>query len=165
MTNEETVEAAAHRVAALLTKKGLTLAVAEATNCGLLGCLLTTVPGSSRYFLGGIAPYSQVAKVKALGVAQGVLEEKGSVSRETALEMARRVRELFDADVGLAETGMAGPGGDAASKPVGLFYVALSSSEGRDVCQEERFSGGREEIRRRSAQSALEMLEKFVRQP
>ena len=164
MTNEETVEEAAHRVAALLTKKGLTLAVAEATNCGLLGYLLTTVPGSSRYFLGGIAPYSQEAKVKALGVALGVLEEKGSVSRETALEMARRVRELFDADVGLAETGMAGPGG-AASKPVGLFYVALSSSEGRDVCQEERFSGDREETRRRSAQFALEMLEKFVRQP
>ena len=165
MTDEGTAEEVARRVAALLTEKGLTLAVAEATGCGFLGYLLTAVPGSSRYFLGGIAPYSQEAKVKALGVSKRVLEEKGSVSRETALEMARKVRDLFDSDIGLAETGIAGPGGGTAEKPVGLFYLALSCKEGRDICQEGRFSGSREEIRRRAAQAALEMLERFVQRP
>ncbi|MCZ6534428.1 MAG: CinA family protein, partial [Chloroflexi bacterium] len=111
MSAMEEVEAAAKRAATKLVKANLTIALAEATGCGLIGYLLTGIPGSSRYYLGGLSPYSRQGKVRGLGMSESLLDEKGSVSSETALEMAHMVRDLFDSDLGVAETGIAGPGG------------------------------------------------------
>ncbi len=162
MSAMEEVEAAAKRAATKLVEANLTIAVAEATGCGLIGYLLTGTPGSSRYFLGGLSPYSRQGKVRGLGMSESLLDEKGSVSSETALEMAHRVRDLFDSDLGVAETGVAGPGGGTPEKPVGLFYVAIAAKDGRDICQEHRFEGNREENRWQAARATLELVAKFI---
>ena len=162
MSAMEEVEAAAKRAATKLVEANLTIAVAEATGCGLIGYLLTGIPGSSRYFLGGLSPYSRQGKVRGLGMSESLLDEKGSVSSETALEMAHRVRDLFDSDLGVAETGVAGPGGGTPEKPVGLFYVAIAAKDGRDICQEHRFEGNREENRWQAARATLELVAKFI---
>ncbi len=143
-------------------RANLTIAVAEATGCGLIGYLLTGIPGSSRYFLGGILPYSHQGKVRGLGMSGSLLDKKGSISSETALEMAHRVRDLYDSDLGVAETGVAGPGGGTPEKPVGLFYVAVAAKDGRDICQEHRFDCNREEIRWQAAQATLELVAKSI---
>lgn len=162
MSAMEEVEAAAKRAATKLVEANLTIAVAEATGCGLIGYLLTGIPGSSRYYLGGLSPYSRQGKVRGLGMSESLLDEKGSVSSETALEMAHRVRDLFDSDLGVAETGVAGPGGGTPEKPVGLFYVAVAAKDGRDICQEHRFEGNREKNRWQAAQATLELVAKFI---
>ena len=162
MSAMEEVEAAAKRAATKLVKANLTIAAAEATGCGLIGYLLTGIPGSSRYFLGGLSPYSRQGKVRGLGMSESLLDEKGSVSSETALEMAHRVQDFFDSDLGVAESGVAGPGGGTPEKPVGLFYVAVATKDGRDICQEHRFEGNREENRWQAAQATLELVAKFI---
>ena len=162
MSAMEEVEAAAERAATKLVKANLTIAVAEATGCGLIGYLLTGIPGSSRYFLGGLSPYSRQGKVRGLGMSESLLDEKGSVSSETALEMAHRVRDLYDSDLGVAETGVAGPGGGTPEKPVGLFYVAVAAKDGHDICQEHRFEGNREKNRWQAARATLELVAKFI---
>ena len=162
MSAMEEVEAAAKRAATKLVEANLTIAVAEATGCGLIGYLLTGIPGSSRYFLGGLSPYSRQGKVRGLGMSESLLDEKGSVSSETALEMAHRVRYLFDSDLGVAETGVAGPGGGTPEKPVGLFYVAAAAKDGHDICQEHRFEGNREKNRWQAARATLELVAKFI---
>jgi nicotinamide-nucleotide amidase len=155
---------AAQRVARLLTEKSLTIAVAEATGCGLLGYLLTSPPGSSRFFLGGVAPYSRQGKLGTLGMDAATLDKHGSVSHEAASEMARRVRQVFGADVGLAETGIAGPGGGTAQKPVGLCFTALSWGDGKETCQTYNFAGDREAVRHQAALAALNMTETCINQ-
>ena len=162
MSAMEEVEAAAKRAATKLVEANLTIAVAEATGCGLIGYLLTGIAGSSRYYLGGLSPYSRQGKVRGLGMSESLLDEKGSVSSETALEMAHRVRDLFDSDLGVAETGIAGPGGGTPEKPVGLFYVAVAAKDGRDICQEHRFEDDREENRWQAARATLELVAKFI---
>jgi len=162
MPSERDLQDAAQRVARLLTQQGLTIAVAEATGCGLTGYLLTSVPGSSKFFLGGIAPYSRQAKLNVLKMDAAALDEHGSVSRESALDMARRVREVFGTDIGLAETGVAGPGGGTAQKPVGLCFVALSSKDSKDDCQAHNFTGDRGAVRQQTALTALKMTESFI---
>ncbi|MEE9261452.1 MAG: CinA family protein [Dehalococcoidia bacterium] len=152
----------ASQVGQLLEDQGQTIAVAEATGCGLIGYLLTGIPSSSRYYLGGLSPYARQGKVRGLGMSESLLDEKGSVSSETALEMAHRVRDLFDSDLGVAETGIAGPGGGTLEKPVGLFYVAVAAKDGRDICQEHRFEDNREENRWQAARATLELVAKFI---
>jgi PncC family amidohydrolase len=141
---------------ATLAAKGLTLATAEATTGGLIGHLVTEIPGSSRVFRGGIAPYSNSLK-QTIGVPASLLAEHGAVSRETAEAMASAVREWANADIGLAETGIAGPGGAAPDRPVGLFWIALATADG---VRSERFvfAGDRSENRRACAEAALRML-------
>lgn len=147
-----------------LLNLNLTLAIAEATNCGLISYLLTREPGSSRFFRGGISPYSKHSKLNLLGISESLICTHGSVSKEMALEMAVRVRTLFDSDLGLAETGIAGPSGASPAKPAGLFYIALSNKNGEDYCTEHLFTGNREQTRHQSASVSLEMLHLYLRE-
>ncbi|MGB4372554.1 MAG: nicotinamide-nucleotide amidohydrolase family protein, partial [Halanaerobiales bacterium] len=105
-----------------LKKKNLSISVAESCTGGLLGSRITDVPGSSAYFMGGMIVYSNEAKIKQLQVAKDTIRKYGAVSEETAREMAKNIRELFQTDLGIAITGIAGPDGGSARKPVGLVY-------------------------------------------
>ncbi|HUS56877.1 MAG TPA: nicotinamide-nucleotide amidohydrolase family protein [Thermoplasmata archaeon] len=151
----------ASAVGDLLDRQGMKLAVAESCTGGKLGDMITEVPGSSDYFLGGIVSYSNEAKVELLDVDTEVLRERGAVSEEVALQMASGVRSRFGADVGVSITGIAGPTGGTAVKPVGLVFIAVSSDEssvvGRNV-----FSGSRSDVKVQSAEKALEMLKGFL---
>ena len=150
-------------IAQLLTAGGLTIAVAEAATAGGLGHLLTSVPGSSAYFRGGVLAYDQPVMRNVLGVAQELLEAEGSVSEVTALAMAQRVRELCDTDIGLSTTGIAGPSGETAQKPVGLYYVAISTREGYSACQRHLYTkGDREANREQAAQAELALLREHL---
>ena len=141
----------------LLRKRGKSLSVAESCTGGLLGGLITAVPGSSEYFLGGVICYADRVKRDLLGVPPDVLEKRGAVSRQTASLMAEGVCRLFKTDCGIAVTGIAGPGGGTAEKPVGLVYTGICR-DGRVEVIKNMFSGGRERIRTQTCVKALEML-------
>jgi PncC family amidohydrolase len=155
---EQTLEAG---VGALLTARRLTLAAAESCTGGLVGHRLTNVPGSSAYFLGGVIAYAYDAKERLLGVQHNTLYEHGAVSEPTAREMARGVRRALGADLGLAVTGIAGPGGGMPGKPVGLTWIALS---GRDFERAERFiwDGDRITNKEKSVEAALAMVKDYL---
>lgn len=117
---------AAVRLGALLQARGWRLAIAESCTGGLLGHLLTEVPGSSAYFLGGVVAYADALKQWLLGVRAESLARWGAVSAAVVLEMAEGIRSRTGAELGLAVSGIAGPGGGTAMKPVGLTYLALA---------------------------------------
>lgn len=158
-TDEETLESV---IGGRLRVARATVAVAESCTGGWLGKRFTDTPGSSGYFLGGIVAYSDQAKADLLRVSAQTLQHYGAVSPETADEMARGVRSLFSSTYALATTGIAGPGGATADKPVGLVYIALARDEDTQVV-EHRFTGYREDVRWRTTQRALEMLWRRVR--
>jgi nicotinamide-nucleotide amidase len=139
---------------------GYTLAVAESCTGGLLGERLTNIPGSSDVFLGGVIAYHNDVKRNLLGVRAEDLEKYGAVSEQVALQMASGVREKLGADVGVSVTGIAGPGGGTAEKPVGLVWIAAHASG----VKARRFhvGGDRAEIRQRAAQAALEMVRRAL---
>ncbi len=141
----------------LLKEKGLTLALAESCTGGLISKMLTDIPGSSEYFLGGVVSYGNAAKEKVLGVSSGDLKERGAVSASVAEQMARGARQYLAADIGLSVTGIAGPGGGTKEKPVGTVFIGLS---GAGTCRSWRIRslGGRDIIRQRSANQALDRL-------
>ena len=147
----------------MLAERKLKVATAESCTGGLLGHCITNVPGSSDYFEGGIIAYSYDAKERLLGVHHDTLYEHGAVSAETALEMARGARKMLGADIGIAVTGIAGPGGGMPGKPVGLVYIALSARASERV---ERYvwDSDREGNKLRSSEAALEMLIEFLKQ-
>ncbi|MFQ5987958.1 MAG: CinA family protein [Dehalococcoidia bacterium] len=144
-------------IAVLLRERGLTIAIAESSTGGLISHLITNVPGSSDYYIGTVVAYDNEVKVKILGVKRRTLEEHKSVSYETAEEMAQGVRKLMDADIGLSDTGIAGPTGGTPEKPVGLFYIGISSHLGTRAV-EHVFGGDRLENKRSAAEAALAML-------
>lgn len=148
----------ATRLVALLSDRGLTLAVAESCTGGLIGSLITDVPGSSACFLGGIVPYSNDAKEALLEVPKQTMVQYGSVSAETALAMARGARERFGSDIAVGVTGITGPGGGTAEKPVGLVHIAVLGPAA--AFREERYvwNGDRVENKRQSAEGALRLL-------
>ena len=158
-------------VGRLLTEQKLTLALGESCTGGLVSHRLTNVPGSSSYVLGGIVAYSNQAKERLLGVRRETLEEHGAVSEEAAIEMARGARAALGADIGLSVTGIAGPGGGAPDKPVGLVYVALSAggaarseaarSEAERV-EQFLWDGNRKENKALSAEAALSILKEYL---
>jgi len=148
-------------VGQLLVEQELTLGVAESCTGGLIAHRLTNVPGSSNYLLGGIVAYSYDVKERVLEVHHDTLYEHGAVSRETALEMARGARRLLSSDVALAVTGIAGPGGGTAEKPVGLVYIALAARD-FERCERHLWSGDRLQNKQRSSQAALEMLREYL---
>ncbi|HLI52251.1 MAG TPA: nicotinamide-nucleotide amidohydrolase family protein, partial [Thermomicrobiaceae bacterium] len=115
------------RLFEVFTGKGLTIATAESCTGGLIAHRITTVSGSSAYFVGGVVSYSNALKQKLLGVTEETLRTAGAVSRECALQMAGGVRRLTGATVGISSTGIAGPGGATPTKPVGLVYIACSA--------------------------------------
>lgn len=148
-------------VGAALTERGLTLAVAESFTAGALGSAITSVPGSSRYFLGGVTAYSNRAKQDLLGVEASTLERAGAVSPEVAEQMASGARARFGADLAISSTGIAGPDGGSADKPVGLCYLGIASAEGaRSV----RFvlGGNRAEITARATAYSLDLLRRHL---
>jgi nicotinamide-nucleotide amidase len=133
---------------------GLTLATAESCTGGLVGARLTDVPGASDVYLGGVVAYANEVKAAALGVPADVLARHGAVAEETARAMASGVRAMLGAGVGVAVTGVAGPGGGSEEKPVGLVHVAAEGPDGA-AAHEFRFPGDRDEIRERAAVMAL----------
>ncbi|HEY0005533.1 MAG TPA: competence/damage-inducible protein A [Pyrinomonadaceae bacterium] len=136
---------------------GFTLAVAESCTGGLISQRLTSIEGSSVYFMEGVVTYSNEAKMRALGVDQGLIERHGAVSAEVAEAMAEGVRRRADTDFGLSVTGIAGPGGGSEKKPVGLVYIALSD-DAHTEHRKLRLPGDRQLIRWRASQSALDLL-------
>jgi nicotinamide-nucleotide amidase len=149
-------------VGRLLNERRLTLAVAESCTGGLIGHRLTEVPGSSDYFLGGVVSYSNEAKKDLLRVPAAVLAQQGAVSPETARDMARGVRAVFHADIGLAVTGIAGPSGGSREKPVGTVFIGLADDAGEDVWHYQ-FHGNRCEIKTLTAEMALDRLRRKLK--
>jgi len=148
-------------VGELLQARGLTLAIAESCTGGLVGHLLTNVPGSSRYFLGGVIAYSSDVTEQILRVSHETVERFGLVSEQMALEMARGVRGVFHAALGLSVIGIAGPGGGSAATPVGLTYIGLSSHE-THICRRLIFGKDREGNKYAAAGAALEILHLYL---
>lgn len=146
-----------------LNERGWTLAVAESCTGGLVGHKITEVPGSSNYFMGGIIAYAYEAKEKFLGVEHNTLETHGAVSKETAMQMAEGIREAFDVDVGIGVTGIAGPASDLSEKPVGLTWIAVSTSEGTSA-QSHHWKGDRSSNKLESAQAALEFTLRIIKE-
>jgi nicotinamide-nucleotide amidase len=144
-------------VLALCRERGLTLATAESATGGLIAERLTRVPGSSDVFRGAIVAYADDVKERELGVPVDVLRNHGAVSAETAAAMARGVRARVGADVGVSDTGIAGPGGGSDEKPVGLVYVAVSIADD-DHTVEFNYPADREAIRSRAAVTALHLV-------
>ena len=142
---------------ALLEARGRTLALAESCTGGLVSELLTDVPGSSRSFLGAAVTYSNALKTALLGVPEALLNAHGAVSREVAEAMADGARTRLGADIGLALTGIAGPGGGTPEKPVGLVHWAVATAEGV-TAREQVFPGDRSQIRRRAAFAGLALV-------
>jgi len=150
-------------IAALFTQQGLTLALAESCTGGMIAQRITSISGSSRYFLEGAVTYSNAAKIRQLGVDARLLAEKGAVSGEAASAMAKGVRQSADSDLGLAVTGIAGPDGGTDDKPVGTVFISLAAPDG---CWTKRFqfSGSRDEIRTITAWTALDWLRRYLLQ-
>lgn len=151
----ETLEAAIHR---LLQSAGLTCAVAESCTGGRIAAALTTVPGSSRSFLGGIVAYDNAVKIGQLGVSPATLNAFGAVSEEVACEMARGACERLGSSVAVATTGVAGPDGGSDDKPVGLVWIAVAWKDGSARARSIRWRGDRELVQSRATASALGML-------
>lgn len=145
-------------IAAKLTESGKTVSVAEACTCGLVGYLLGTVPGSSRYFPGGVIAYTGGLKESVLGVADDVAPAHGTVSREMAIGMARGVRQLTGTDYAISTTGVTGPAAGRSGLPIGTFWIGLSVKDGEDTAIEVRIDGDRDATKRGAAQAALDLL-------
>jgi len=145
----------------LLATAGATLTLAESCTGGLAAELVTRVPGASRVFLGGVVAYSNELKVRFLGVDPTLLEAHGAVSEEVARAMAEGARRATGATYALAFTGIAGPGGGSAEKPVGLVHLALATPSGTQADQRV-FPGTRDEIRRRAAYWGLGLLRRSL---
>jgi nicotinamide-nucleotide amidase len=148
-------------VGKMLVSWGLTLVTAESCTGGLVGGTVTAVPGSSAYYLGGFNTYSNDLKVRLLGVKQSTLDNHGAVCSETAKEMAVGARQKTDADLAVAVTGVAGPGGGTEEKPVGLVYIGLATPEGTDVVPF-NFFGDRQAIRALSINAALDRVRLYL---
>ncbi len=153
----------AENVVSLLERCNRTLAVAESCTGGLVCDMLTDVPGVSRFLLEGVVAYSNESKVHELNVPRNLIESRGAVSEEAALAMARGVRSRSGADIGLAVTGIAGPSGGSAAKPVGLVYIALDGDTYHQV-RELRLFGGRRNIKDRAAKHLLNLLRVHLRE-
>jgi nicotinamide-nucleotide amidase len=146
-----TPESAVHDV---LVARGLTIATAESCTGGRIAAALTAVPGSSKSFIGGIVAYDNAVKIEQLGVDPKLIEAHGAVSEETVLAMARGARERFGASLGFATTGIAGPDGGTAEKPVGMVWFALDDGASPQAWKYQ-FRGNRSEVQGRSVTFAL----------
>ena len=156
--DERTVE---EHVLALLRARGRTLATAESCTGGMLAARLTSIPGASASFLGGVVAYADEVKREELGVPAETLAQHGAVSAETAAAMAQGARERLGADVAVAVTGIAGPGGGTPEKPVGLVYLHAEGPEG-GIGREFSFPGDRASIRARATVGALHLVRRLL---
>lgn len=135
----------------------VTIATAESCTGGLIGGAITSMPGSSEYFLGGIISYANSVKSGVLGVPQSVLDTVGAVSRECAEAMANGASRVVHADIAVAVTGIAGPDGGSAEKPVGTVWFGLKTPKGTTT-ELKVFSGNRDSVREQTVINALKLL-------
>lgn len=147
----------AERLSAAAIGGRVRVATAESCTGGLLAATLTGLPGASEYFAGGVVAYANDIKVRHLGVDPGALDAQGAVSETVALQMAAGACRRFAADVAMAVTGIAGPGGGTAEKPVGTVWMAVGSSDGTGSARRMRFQGDRAAVRTRSVEAVLSM--------
>lgn len=152
------------RIALLLRQKNLKLVLAESCTGGLVSHRITNIPGSSEYYLGGVISYADSAKRMLLGVKPETLENYGAVSREAVLEMARGIRKLFSLQgypaekiIGMAVSGIAGPGGGSDEKPVGLVWIGLCAANGEWAWKFHR-EGSRIENKENFSDQTLQLL-------
>ena len=150
-------------IADLIVAQEKTVSVAEADTCGLIGYLFSTVPGSSRWFPGGVIAYTGGLKQKILGVSDELYNTKGSVSPEMAIAMARGVVNVTGTDYGVSVTGVAGPTGGRSGLPVGTFYIGLAGPDGLDVAERiHTDAGDRDGNKRQAAQAVIDLLGKHL---
>ncbi len=144
-------------VGELLLSHNKTIAGAESCTGGLVSHWLTNVPGSSRYFKGGVVAYGDDVKIRQIGVLPQTIERFGAVSVQTAREMAEGVRGLFAVDIGFSVTGICGPGGATEEKPIGLVDIGIATQAGTRT-DERRFEGSRIAIKTAASQAVLDMV-------
>lgn len=152
---DERIEA---RVGAALLEKGWTVSAAESCTGGLVMHRLTNIAGSSAYVQGGVVVYSYESKEALLGVKSETLLTHGAVSEETATEMVQGVLRVFNTDVAVSITGIAGPGGGMPGKPVGLTYLAVATRSGWLHVENHVWPGDREAVKQSSADCALALI-------
>ncbi len=145
----------------ILKEKKLTLSCAESFTGGLIGDLITNIPGSSEYFMGGLITYSNESKINSINVKRKTLESFGAVSNKVAIEMVRGVQNVFDTDCAIATTGIAGPTGATKTKSVGLCYVAARYGE-KEILKEFHFGQDRIINKRRGAMAGMELLRRLI---
>ena len=143
------------------TGRWLTIGTVESATGGRIADKITNVSGSSDYFKGSVVAYSNEAKIDIVGVKKETIENYGSVSSQTAMEMAQGGRKLLGVDVCVSDTGIAGPAGGSPQKPVGLFYLGLAA-ENETLSQEFIFPGNREENKQDAAEASLKMLNQYL---
>ena len=146
------------KIAEILMQREKTVSVAEADTAGLIGYMLGSIPGSSRYFPGGVIAYTGGLKEKILGVPDDVAPTHGTVSSEMAIGMARGVRLLTGTDYAVSTTGVTGPSAGRSGLPVGTFWVGLSVKDGEDRAIQLLLDGDRDSCKQGAAQAALDLL-------
>ena len=144
-------------VGKLLIKKNISISIAESCTGGLISKMITDIPGISKVFKGCSIVYSNESKIENLGIKKETIDKHGAVSREVAIEMAESVKRLYNTNIGISSTGIAGPGGGTASKPVGLVYIAISDNE-KTVTKELRLTGDRKRIRNMASLYSFDMI-------
>ena len=162
-TDDELTHLAAELGRRLLAA-GLTCATAESCTGGLVGHLITEIAGSSAYFMGGAITYSNAAKAHILGVSETTLDTDGAVSAPAAAQMAAGARRLYDVDMAVSITGIAGPGGGTPEKPVGLVHLHVSAADGYEQSAAQVWPADRHGNKLLSAQAALQMLLDYLDQ-
>ncbi len=140
-----------------LIENNITISTAESCTGGSLGKIITSVPGASSIYGYGFITYANEAKEKILGVSHETLEKHGAVSPDTALQMAKGAREVSGSDVSVSVTGIAGPSGGTAEKPVGLVYIAISDKYGEEY-RKLNLSGNRDEVREQTCNKVFELV-------
>lgn len=145
----------------LLKMHGLSICAAESCTGGLLLSTLTDVSGSSAYVLGGVVTYSNEVKQQLVNVQEQTLIDYGAVSAETAYEMAQGVRKLLGADIGVSVTGIAGPSGGTAEKPVGLVYIGVATAQGTQT-RRYQWGGNRSQNKDLSVEAALNFVREIL---
>ncbi len=147
----------------MLIKQKLTLSICESCTGGMLASIITGIPGSSKYFKGGVIAYANDIKTRVIGVKEQTLKKFGAVSKQTACEMAAGVRSITKSDIGLSITGIAGPGGGTKDKPVGLVFIGIATSN-QDMVFKFNFKGNREQIRKKASANALRLTINFMKE-
>jgi PncC family amidohydrolase len=150
----ETTGDLARALGEVLREAGLSIAVAESCTGGAVAAAITSIAGSSAYFLGGAVTYSAASKAAVLGVPRAIIDGEGVVSAPCALAMAQGARRVFGADVAVATTGIAGPGGAEPDKPVGLVYLAVAWDDGAHI-RRSIYRGDRAAVIAAAARDAL----------
>lgn len=147
----------------LLKKHSMTIATAESCTGGMIGETLTAIPGVSECYGFGVITYANEAKQKLLGVSAKTLENFGAVSSQTACEMAEGVLKLSGADIAVAVTGIAGPGGGSAEKPVGLVYIGIALKGKGSIAYRNVFAGDRDSVRRSTVKTAITLATETIK--